>query len=100
MSDAFDRLCESLEHATTLDRLAARGTVRIGLKHAGLDPKRVTPSQLRVVIDKVLPRELESRGVAWNDALAHRLATSQDGVEERTEDSPEAVFDRLGSASA
>ncbi|MDJ0789564.1 MAG: hypothetical protein QNK05_22450 [Myxococcota bacterium] len=100
MSDAFERLCESLERATPLDRLAARGTVRIGLRHAGLDAQSVTPSQLRVVIDKVLPTELASRGVEWNDDLADRLATSQDGVEERDVDSPEAVFERLGSLGA
>ena len=34
---AFTLVCEHLERATGLDRPAARGTVRLALKEAGLD---------------------------------------------------------------
>ena len=60
----FDLVCEALEHASSLDRPSARGTVRLALKSAGLEPATLTPKQLQVVIARVLPDELRSRGVA------------------------------------
>ena len=46
---AFGWLCNELERVTTLNRLEARGTVRIALKQAGLESRSVTPDQMRVV---------------------------------------------------
>ncbi len=63
-SSAFEWLCTALEESTTLERLEARGTVRIALKEAGLEPRTVTPGELRVVVQKIMPRELRNRGVA------------------------------------
>jgi hypothetical protein len=63
-SAAFDRTCEELEERTDLDRLEARGTVRIALKGAGLDGASVDPAQMAIVLRKVLPSELETRGIA------------------------------------
>lgn len=60
----FDLACEALEQATNLDRLSARGTIRLALKSAGLEPATLTSKQLAVVIERVLPDELKSRGVA------------------------------------
>ncbi len=60
----FDLAAESLEHHTGLDRLATRGTLRIALKVAGLDPSAFTAGQLCVVFEKVMPGELEKRGVS------------------------------------
>lgn len=60
----FDRVCEALEKSTHLDRLSARGTIRLALKSAGFDSASVTPKQLSVVIARVLPDELRERGVA------------------------------------
>ncbi len=60
----FDLAAERLEHHTGLDRLAARGTLRIALKAAGLDPSAFTVGQLCVVFEKVMPGELEKRGVS------------------------------------
>jgi hypothetical protein len=65
MADAslFDAVADALEARAGLDALATRGTLRLALKSAGLDPKTVTREQMRVVLERVLPRELESRGV-------------------------------------
>ena len=41
-STAFEWLCEQLETHTSLDRLEARGTVRLTLKEAGLEASRVS----------------------------------------------------------
>ena len=98
-AEAFDYACAELEEATNLDRLAARGTVRIALKIAGLEARTVTPDQMGVVLDKVLPDELTSRGI--DDAadlcakIKRGLATLSSGAEGET---PDAVFKRLGGA--
>ena len=67
-ADLFDFAAERLEHHTSLDRLEARGTLRIALKLAGLTAKSVTAGQLCVVLEKIMPDELEKRDV--NDAAA------------------------------
>src|SRR4030095_6644214 len=58
----FDFVCGQIERATELSTLEARGTVRLALKAAGMDPKSVGASQMRVVLEKVMPGELKNRG--------------------------------------
>jgi hypothetical protein len=93
----FDFVCDELERETSLDRLEARGTVRIAAKNAGLDPNTATPKELAVVVEKVLPKELATRGVdrseAICEALAKRVAIRHAGAARET---PEAIFARLG----
>ena len=36
----FDHVCDGVERGTSLDRLQSRGTVRLALKEAGLEPSR------------------------------------------------------------
>jgi hypothetical protein len=60
----FDLAADSLEQHSTFDRLEARGTLRIALKAAGLAPNNMTCTQLQVVFEKVMPGELDSRGVS------------------------------------
>ncbi len=60
----FDFAADSLEQHSPFDRLEARGTLRIALKAAGLEPKNLTSTQLQVVFEKVMPEELDSRGVS------------------------------------
>ena len=62
-SAAFELACGELEHATSLERLEARGTVRLALKETGLEARAVTPHQLVAVLTKVLPQELTDRGI-------------------------------------
>jgi len=97
-SAAFEVACEALERGTSLDRLSARGTVRLALKEAGLDARTVTPAQMIVVAGNVLPRELESRGVKDPDAVCAALETKLAGMQAPdAADTPDAVFARLGS---
>jgi hypothetical protein len=95
----FDYLCDELERESSLERLEARGTVRIAIKQAGLDPLNATPQELAVVVEKVLPGELEVRGVEGGDALcaslAQRVAAREAGSARET---PEAIFARLGGS--
>jgi hypothetical protein len=96
-SQAFTVLCDALEQASSFDRLEARGTVRLALKNAGLESGTVTASQLNVVVDKILPQELEARGV--DQSICGRLHAALDQVDSSADaaQSPEAVFTRLGS---
>lgn len=101
-STAFEWLCSALEESTTLERLEARGTVRIALKEAGLEPRAVTPSEMRVVAQKVLPRELRQRGVQNEATLCGRLIAGLQVLEGQSEgasaDTPDAIFRRLGGS--
>ena len=96
-SPAFDWICQELESQTDLDRLEARGTVRIALKSSGLEASSVLPDQMRVVIERILPGELNARGVETAEALCSRLADRVSSVASGdVADSPDEVFRRLG----
>lgn len=95
---AFDWLCTELESRSSLDRLEARGTIRIALKQSGLDFRTVTADQIQVVIDKVLPDELRSRGIEHGDVCA-ALSLSLKGQDfggGHAAQSPDEIFRRLG----
>lgn len=97
----FEFVSGKLEEVTDLDKLEARGTVRLGLKSAGLDPRGVTLQQMEVMLQKVLPGELSTRGVtqpqAVCDGLISALAGFSGSVADAESESPEDVFSRLGS---
>jgi hypothetical protein len=98
-SSAFEAACSCLEKSGSLDRLAARGTVRLALKQAGLDPKAVTARELVVVARRLLPAELQARGVADSEALCTRIAKALESVDSGSSgDTPEAIFARLAGS--
>ena len=96
----FEFVAEKLENATDLDRLEARGTVRLALKQAGLDAKGISTDQMTVVLEKVLPQELDARGVEQSASICEGLVRDVKGFTGATpsadESSPEAVFKRIG----
>lgn len=99
-SKAFDFACAELERATSLDRLEARGTIRIALKQAGLQAASVSAHQMGVVMTELMPGELQTRGV---EDAAGVCASIRSGLaslpDDTAADAPEAVFARLGGAS-
>jgi hypothetical protein len=99
-SAVFEWACETLERASGLSRLQARGTLRLVLTEAGLDSKSVRAAQLRVVALRLLPKELRARGLANGDAIAEEVAACPTGIDPQTAGSaphdPEEVFTRLG----
>ena len=98
-SAVFDFVCEKLEQGSPLDRLAVRGTVRIALKQAGLEARAVTPDQMAVVVEKILPGELQSRGVEGGEGLCASIKTGLAGVSAGVQaDTPDSVFQRLGGS--
>ncbi|MDJ0787097.1 MAG: hypothetical protein QNK05_09855 [Myxococcota bacterium] len=99
-SQAFEFVCDQLEEKSSLDRLAARGTVRIALKQAGLEARSVTPDQMSVVVERLLPAELTSRGVEGVDELCSALRDGLGSVSSAdAAETPDAVFQRLGGGS-
>lgn len=96
-SEAFERVAARLESESGLDRLAARGTLRIALREAALDAATVDAAQLRGVVAKVLPGELGRRGLADPTALCAALEQELGAATGPAAgaDSPEAIFERL-----
>ena len=98
-SAAFEFACDQLEARTSLDRLAARGTVRIALKQAGLEARSITREQMAVVVQKILPTELSSRGIDGVDELCQAILTGlREVANGPASETPDAVFKRLGGA--
>jgi len=96
-SPAFELACEVLERDTSLDRLEARGTIRLALKAAGLDAHDAAPDQLSVVVENLLAGELKARGIENGDDICAALKQQLAGLEtSQVSETPEAVFARLG----
>lgn len=95
-STCFELACEVLEDSSSLDRLEARGTIRLALKAAGLDARNVTSDQMGVVVDKLLPGELKARGIENDDRICATLREKLAGLETADVETPEVVFARLG----
>jgi hypothetical protein len=99
--DLFDFAAERLEHHASLERLEARGTLRIALKAAGLDPKNLTGAQLQVVFEKLMPGELDSRGVSdvrnVCTAVLADLARTGGDAEDASTTNPDEIFRRLAA---
>ncbi len=96
--DLFSFVADLLEEFTSLDRLESRGTLRIVLKDSGLDPKAVSPKQFCVVLESVVPGELESRGVGEAQAVCAALSEKvQSEPEDRWDASHDVdeIFNRL-----
>ena len=79
-SPVFERTCEELEQRTTLGRIEVRGTVRIALRRAGLEARSVDVAQMTVLLDKMLPHELATRGVDDAGTVCEKTAAAIAGV--------------------
>ena len=100
-SALFEFAAERLEQATNFKRLEARGTLRLALKVAGLDADVLTWDQLRVVLDRVLPGELETRGVNQARDMCSALSAEIGGspiarAAGTSAQSSDEIFRRLG----
>lgn len=95
----FELVAEELERRTDLAKLEARGTVRLALKEAGLDARAVTPEQMIVMLQKVMPDEMRSRGVEQPEQICEAIITglksSRPAPGRPEAESPESIFRRL-----
>lgn len=99
-STLFDLAAEQLERQTSLDRLEARGTLRLSLKQAGLEVHGLTLEQLGVVFERILPGELQNRGVDGAagicEAAMKAVANSPEAAALDGSGGVDEVFRRLG----
>jgi hypothetical protein len=95
----FDFVSDELERLTRLEKLEARGTVRLALKAAGLDPRTVTTQQMVATLEKVMPNEMKLRGVDDGEQVCRTmvtaLAAAHPVASSANPESPEAIFRRL-----
>jgi hypothetical protein len=104
MADSiFDFVADELENRTELVKLEARGTVRLALKEGGLNARGVTRDQMAVILTKVMPGEMLSRGIDNADAICAGILTALKTHEptdapDRAAESPEAIFRRLAES--
>jgi len=98
----FDIAAERLEEGSDMDRLEARGTLRLAVKEAGLDVQNLTVPQLQAVFEKLMPQELEARGVAdaaaTCKAVMKGIAGAASTADLETSNSPDDIFKRLGGS--
>ena len=96
-SEVFTTACQALEASSILDKLEARGTIRLALKSSGLEARSVDPEQMKVILERVLPGELEARGVDNGEAVCASIAGAISGLSvSGAANTPEAIFARLG----
>ena len=99
---AFEWVSQELERITSLERLEARGTLRMVLKKVGLDASSVTAEQMKVILRELLSEDLQSRGVEdGDDACDHLLRgmiASNLSDNEPSAKSPEEIFERMGGS--
>ena len=98
----FDFAAQKLEQHTGFSQLEARGTLRIAVKAAGLDPKSLSVDELRVVFAKLMPAELEQRGVKDSSsacsAVVRELENAPIAEADAASNNPDDVFRRLAKA--
>ena len=98
----FDFAAQKLEQQTGFNQLEARGTLRIAVKAAGLDPKNLSVDELRVVFAKLMPGELEQRGVGDSlgvcAAVMREFENAPIAGSDAGSNNPDDVFRRLAKA--
>jgi len=86
-SGAFEAICTALVSAG-MDRWTARGTLQLALMDAGLTSGTVTTAQLAIIVERLLPRQLQSQKGLDIDAVCAKLrdvlAMQPDADEEST----------------
>jgi hypothetical protein len=99
-SEAFEAACSALNECTEFGAPEARGTIRLILKEAGLHPSDAFSSQLNVVLENLLPKELDLRGVADSTGVTQTVCCAIAGLADAgtPDDSPKAIFQRLGGS--
>ena len=99
-SKAFVWVSSEVAATTALSEIEARGTVRLALREAGLEARDVDATQMRVVLERVLPNLLASRGISDAGAICSAILPRLPRDPETSSESPARVFERLaGSVS-
>jgi hypothetical protein len=59
--------------STGMDRWTARGTLQLALMDAGIEASAVTAHQLAIIVERLLPRQLQSQHGVDANAVCARL---------------------------
>jgi hypothetical protein len=78
-SAPFEAICAVLE-SSGLDRWTARGTLQLSLMDAGIDASAVTAAQLAIIVERLLPRQLQSHRDVDVNAVMPRLRAALDDL--------------------
>jgi hypothetical protein len=98
-SDSFTIVADRLEELSDLDRLEARGTIRLAFKKAGVDVASFGLNDLEAVFATIMPEELEARGCDDARAICDVLVKSLAGdIPEKGSRSRDEIMRRLGSS--
>ena len=62
-SPIFDWVAAEIERQTHLERMQARGALRLALKRGGIAPSDVLKEQMRLLLMQLIPAELTKCGV-------------------------------------
>ena len=94
-SAAFDAARSELERSASMDQWAARGALQLALMDAGLDAGSVSASQLSIVVERLLPRQLQSHGGVDVSAVCSRLRDVLAMMPAETGEAADEVVSRL-----
>lgn len=98
-SPAFEWVCKELAAKGVMSQLEARGTVRLAVKEAGLNPSTITKVPMLIVLSRLLRKQLEIRSVRDAAKIAEGLSAGLERAllnEARGPETPEDIFARLG----
>jgi hypothetical protein len=97
-SPVFEWLCGELSKRTSIEMLQARGLVRFVLQRAGVEPRTLSKVEALVVVERLLPRELDTRRVANGATVCNEivLVLKSTTFTDAGPESAESAFARLG----
>ena len=79
-----------------MDGWAARGAIQLALMDAGLEASNVTSAQMKVVVDRLLPKQLQTQKVADVQGVCDKIQRALLLLgDDAREDSAEGVFQRM-----
>src|SRR4029077_6600631 len=86
-SAAFEAVQSELERSAAMDRWSARGAIQLALMDAGLEATNVTAAQMKIVVDRLLPKQLQSQKVVDVGNVCERIRGALDllGDDAKTE---------------
>jgi hypothetical protein len=97
--DTFTLVADRVSELSQLDRLEARGTLRIALKRAGVDAKHLELDEVAAIFSTIMPEELEARGCSDSAAICDAIIQSLEGdAPESASRSRDETMRRLGGA--
>jgi hypothetical protein len=96
-SAAFDAARSELERSASMDQWAARGALQLALMDAGLEASNVTAGQMKVVVERLLPKQLQSQKVVDVASVCEKIRGALMLLgDDKVRDTADQVFQRLG----